>query len=163
MTDLSTFRKLSKEEINEIIRKNDLWVRTDGREGSPADLSRTNLRGVSLVGSNLEGANLEGAYLYGAYLKKINLRGAILSGSNLRGANLRWADLRRSIFKDTNLMRADLMKADLRGTFLAGAINLDCEQLFSAVIDLNTQLPIYLEVNWIGQETYECKKVARGI
>ena len=67
----------TNEELNEILRKHELWLRGDP-SGARADLS-----GANLIRANLSGANLSGA----------NLIRADLSGANLYGANLYEADL----------------------------------------------------------------------
>lgn len=63
------------EQLQEILRRHDAWLRSEG--GECADLR----------GANLSGANLYGANLYGA-----NLRGAKLRGANLYGATVSWND-----------------------------------------------------------------------
>ena len=74
-------RKISKEELSEILNTHKIWLYSSHKLGSRADLSITKLSGASLYGGNLSGANLSGAYLYRA-----NLSGAILSGAILSGA-----------------------------------------------------------------------------
>ena len=54
--------------IEQIIRQHTLWLKTDGEEGSHANLTRANLTRANLGGANLTGANLYGANLTGANL-----------------------------------------------------------------------------------------------
>ena len=124
-------RKISIEELDDILKQHDLWLKNDG--GCRADLNYTdlfvadlkwanliganligaNLRGADLIGANLRGANLRGADLRGAYLSVANLIGANLRGADLRGANLRGADLRGADLRGADLKWANLSEADL--------------------------------------------------
>ena len=74
--------------ISQIIEQHALWLATDGKEGSRANLTRANLCGVSLTHANLTRANL-----YGANLTRANLFGANLTHANLTHANLTHANL----------------------------------------------------------------------
>ncbi len=114
-------RKVSDEELKQILADHQRWVETDGKEGEQSDLSRTDLQGAALVGANLVSASLQGANLGGAKLQK-----AILFRANLQGADL---------------PRADLQGADLRGADLTKAKNLTREQLDEACGDDKTKLP----------------------
>lgn len=67
----------TQQELNEIIRKHRLWLRSDGG-GERADLS-----GAYLVGADLSNADLNGTYLSGTYLSRADLRCANLRGSSL--------------------------------------------------------------------------------
>ena len=105
------------------------------------DLSGSLLHMQDLYNANLSEANLSPAGMYcvileGANLHRANLRGATLQKANLRGANLRGANL-----EGANLHRADLHRADLHRANLRGARNLTSEQIASAKIDNETQLP----------------------
>ena len=86
-------KKLTKEELNEILRKHKLWL--DNQEGGEcAYLQGANLRGANLLGADLQRANLLDANLLGADLQRANLLDADLRGADLRDADLRGADLR---------------------------------------------------------------------
>ena len=113
-------RKITTEELKEILRKHELWLNNDSR-GEEANLRYTNLSGADLSGTDLNRADLSGADLSGAFLSYANLRGTNLSGANLREANLCGADL----------YRADLNGADLNGAYLGGA-NLNAANLRGA-------------------------------
>ena len=63
---------MNKQELDEIIRKHNLWLNNDGGE-------RVNLRDAYLRGADLIDANLSDA----------DLRGADLRGSDLRGAEVK--------------------------------------------------------------------------
>ena len=94
-------RQISIDELNDILKQHDLWLKNYG--GCRADLSYTDLFVADLKWANLSGANLIGANLRGA-----DLRGADLRGADLRGADLKWANL-----KWANLSEADLSEAHI--------------------------------------------------
>ena len=110
-------RSISKDELNEILRKHEMWInREEGgirADLSNADLSRANLHLANLHLAKLYEANLSGANLYEANLSGANLSGADLSGANLNGVDLSVADLYGADLRGANLYRADLYKADL--------------------------------------------------
>lgn len=117
-------RNISREELNEIVRKHELWLQGIG--GECADLSNTNLRYDDLRFANLENADLSDADLKNANLRYANLKLANLNGANLRYANLKHANLRRADLSDadlndTNLKYADLSDANLRYADLSDA------------------------------------------
>ena len=82
-------------DINQIIEQHALWLDTDGKEGSRANLTRANLYGVNLTRANLTRANL-----YGANLTCANLTRANLDCANLDGASGNLNNL-KSVFCDT--------------------------------------------------------------
>lgn len=105
-------RNITEEELNEILRKHELWLK--GKDGGKiADLSEADLSGAPLRGANLCRADLSGADLRGANLRGANLIEADLSGANLRGANLSEADL-----SGANLSEAFLEEADFSGVIV---------------------------------------------
>ncbi len=67
---------MNKGDLQNILDQHNLWLSTEGEDGSRANLS----------GADLSGANLRGADLYGA-----DLNGADLSGANLTATDLREA------------------------------------------------------------------------
>jgi uncharacterized protein YjbI with pentapeptide repeats len=69
--------KMTKEELNEIIERHYLWLRSEENG------SRANLRGANLRGANLRGANLRGADLCGA-----DLRGVVGSGHRVQSLQI---------------------------------------------------------------------------
>jgi uncharacterized protein YjbI with pentapeptide repeats len=98
---------------------------------SEADLSRV----------GLSEANLSRAYLSRAYLRGANLQGANLSRANLFAADLFAADLRWANLRGANLSMANLRGANLQETRLTGAKHLTQDQLNTACVYENTQLP----------------------
>ena len=129
-------RKITKEELDMIIKKHKRWLVTYRKEGESADLSYVDLSYASLCGMYLFGANLSGANLswtnlsgatlpyanlQGADLRYTNLAGANLTGVNLEGADLSYADLTGADLPCANLSHADLAFADLSRANLSGA------------------------------------------
>ena len=84
------------------LRKQDPDAKIDMSE---ADLSDTDLRGVSLFRANLNNVNFDGADLSKANLSQTDLRGAHFKGARL---------------VDIRLHQADLEGADFRGAELGG-------------------------------------------
>ena len=81
-------KKYTKAELNEILRKHDLWLKN--KPGG----ERASLDHASLVGADLRDASLDRASLDHASLVGADLRGASLVDADLRGASLVDADLR---------------------------------------------------------------------
>lgn len=96
-----------------------------------ANLSNTQLEGVSLKNANLKytkllNTNFKRSNLSGANLGYANLESAIFENTNLQKANLRGARLKSAVLKGANLSNANLKyaklnNADLRGADLRGA------------------------------------------
>ena len=80
-------RKITQEELKEILRKHELWVVNDPN-GEKADLSYADLRDANLFRANLICADLRGANLEGVNLNYADLRCANLTNVNLSDAEL---------------------------------------------------------------------------
>ena len=111
-----TMKKISQEELKQILEKHKVYTTTLGEEGERADL-----RGTDLSDADLRRANLSGADLRGADLKWADLKEAYLSGVDLKGANLREADLEEAYLEGADLRGAYLDGANLEGAYLKGA------------------------------------------
>ena len=59
---------MNKDELNKILDKHKLWLRTNGEEGERANLTEANLTGADLTRADLTGADLTGADLKWANL-----------------------------------------------------------------------------------------------
>ena len=75
-----------------------IWLKSDGRQGSRADLSDGKFVGAALYSMNFERADL---------------RRADFSDADLRNANFRNADLSEAVFASADLRGADFSGADL--------------------------------------------------
>jgi len=109
-------RKISKEELSEILKQHNIWLESEYTMGSRADLYGADLSEANLRDADLKGADLSGADLSGADLSHADLSEAALSGANLYKADLSWACISKA-----NLYRADLSEANLSGANLSGA------------------------------------------
>ncbi|WP_175987307.1 pentapeptide repeat-containing protein [Bacillus sp. Marseille-Q1617] len=85
--------------------------------------------------------------LLGANLKGLNLQGEDFRGKLMIGANLRNSDVKKADF-----IGADLRDADLRGADLTDTLFLTQSQVNSAIGDIHTKLPDYLDKprHWLG-------------
>lgn len=110
-------RKISSEELSEILEKHEQWLQDEGK-GERANLSAANLSGLNLVGVNLQCANLHQADLRNTSLQDANLKGVNLSFADLSGANLTGVTLRASSMQSVDLSYANLSHADLYSAFL---------------------------------------------
>ena len=134
-------RKVSPEELAQILSAHRLYLETNRREGRRGNLSATDLAGYDLAGgvlrrikldhallrganlaradlqqANLVGADLEGACLTGADLGRARLSGTNLEGAKLEGALLVTADLEFAVMTRTALRQARLRGADIAGS-----------------------------------------------
>ena len=121
-------KTLTKEELNDILKKHKLWLIGEG--GERADLSDANLRYADLRYADLSNANLRYADLSDADLRYADLSNADLSNADLSDANLRYAnlsdaDLSNADLSDANLRYADLSDADLSNADLSDAKNVN--------------------------------------
>lgn len=102
--------------IADILESHSRWAESDGREGTPADLTNMDLRALKSLTNRaltaliapraiLYGLNLEGASLQGSNLAGTDLRGAKLSGADLRGVNLTGAKLNNADLRDVRMGR----------------------------------------------------------
>ena len=117
--------EITKEQLDDILRKHALWINNESR-GERANLYQANLREANLYQANLYQADLRGANLRGA-----DLRGANLSGANLYQANLREADLYQANLREADLYQANLYQANLSGADLYQA-NLSGANIYQA-------------------------------
>jgi uncharacterized protein YjbI with pentapeptide repeats len=95
----------TRSELDAILRKHDLWVKSNHKSGQQANLSE-----ADLSGADLQRANLSNAILY-----KVNLIQADLDHADLSNAFLSWGNLIGAAILHTNLSNAQMEKADLRG------------------------------------------------
>lgn len=125
-------RKISPEELWEILAKHEAWLKGDAH-GECADLRNTDLRRAYLSSTNLSHAQLNGANLLEANLLFANLSHANLRNSVLRSASLILADLRNADLSSADLSYTNLGGAKLGNTDLSFA-NLNCSNLNNAVL-----------------------------
>jgi len=164
-------KKISKEELSEILKQHSIWLESDHTLGSRANLAGADLEEANLAGAdlskadlrdtNLSEANFFEANLYRADLSRADLYKADLSGANLSEANLSITKLSRANLyiadlSGANLSGADLYGADLSGANLSGAKGItifQCEQHLAVAFDNNKYIAIgckqYRTGNWV--------------
>jgi uncharacterized protein YjbI with pentapeptide repeats len=107
-------REVADHELSAILTAHVLWLTSEGKEGTQANLMRACLRGRRLGGKRLERANLRDADLTGADLSGADLRGVHFGKAVLREASLHDADLHDADATDVvNLLPQQLAGADL--------------------------------------------------
>ena len=121
-------RKITREELDTILKNHEQWLITPGTKGKRANLTYTDLSYTDLSGVNLSGAILvctdsSGANLAKANLSFTSLPCANLSGANLSGATLAYADLRGADLSYADLLGADLKDANLENANLTDVKN----------------------------------------
>jgi hypothetical protein len=84
---------------------------------------------------------LHRADLTKAWLPRTNMRNAFAVLANFQEANLFGADLREADLRGANFQQANLFRANLQKTKLRGAKNLTQDQVNTACVYENTQLP----------------------
>jgi hypothetical protein len=157
LTEMMAGRQESKAaarfvDIASVLEDHRAWVRSRGRNGERADLSRVRLERNALTGIVLREAILTSASLRSADLNETDLRrcelqGADLTDSTLRKANMRDADLSECDFTNADLRGADLGRArlvgaNLRGADLRSTRGLTKAQFLEAVHNGMTKLPV---------------------
>ena len=100
--------------IKEVILKHGKWVKTNGKEGERADLSKMDLSGESLQKVNLSAADLSFSVLKGANLSKSEFLMTDFSFADLRGAVLA-----RAVLRGVKMSRANLTGANMVGVVLS--------------------------------------------
>jgi uncharacterized protein YjbI with pentapeptide repeats len=154
----SSARRLSTDQLKQIIDDHRAWLDSDGERGTKADLSHAEIEGAlwraDLRGADLSYALLRSVNLDHAQLQRANLRHADMTGASLWQADLRDADLRSASLRAAKLDHADLSGADLHGTDCTGgsfwgarldvaatrhALGLTAAQLEHALIDDSTR------------------------
>lgn len=114
-------KKIIPQDLARILKNHKQWLRSDGKEGTRADLIKTDLSGTDLSEANLMLAELSGSQLSGSNLLLVDLSQANLSDADLSGADLSGADLLLTNFERADLSRADLSVVDLSGATLSHA------------------------------------------
>mgnify|MGYP003649797748 CR=1 FL=1 len=119
---------MTNDELRTILDKHSLWISSEKKEGSCANLYGADLRGAYLREANLSDADITGADLSSADLRDADLRWADLSETNLSGADLIGTVLIGATLRDVNLSDANLLGANLSRTNLIRAKNIQSFQ-----------------------------------
>ncbi len=112
---------ITPDQLREILEAHKKWVESDGKEGSRAYLSYTNLSNADLSNADLRDADLSGANFFAADLSSAKLNNAKLYGANFYGTNLSKTNLSGTDLGNTNLFVATLSEANLSDANLSEA------------------------------------------
>ena len=115
-------KKLSREIIDNILRKHEVWLKTRRKDGEKADFTGANLSKVNFSGKNISGADFNRAILSNANFSKSELVACDFSSAQLDSANFSEADLFLSDLSWSNLEGANFRDADLHAVDLEGAL-----------------------------------------
>jgi len=115
-------RSSAKVDLEIILEEHSEWVKSRGRKGRQAELSRLNFEGADLSDTNLQDAVMNETVLKGADLLLTDLQGASLLQANFENANLLGAKLRAANLQGATLLGATGLQAgELAGTDLTFA------------------------------------------
>ena len=150
-------RRISKEELKNVLEDHQVWLRTNKKDGKRADLIHVDLSGANLTGADLTKADLTYSNLTDANLSGANLTKADLTYSNLKYADLSWADLTKANLVHANLVHANLnqanlecvclYKADLSGAYLYEANLADADLQYANLSEANLKRTNLSEVD----------------
>ena len=147
-------KKITDEELKEILNNHEKWIDSEELGGERADLSHTDLSGKNLTKVYLARANLSNVVLSNANLTRCTLRRANLSHANLSDADLSKSDLSNADLSVANLKGVNLSDADCRYANLSGAdlsdVNLTGIKLAGANLTGAITDKKYLTVSGIG-------------
>ena len=119
--------------LRALLDQHEAFVRSDGREGSPANLEGEDIRLLAqhmkqrrLTGINLSrtiavNADFTGCELQAAKFEGADLRGAIFVSADMRGASFANANLAHAEFVQANLLPLDLTSGTKLPTIFEGA------------------------------------------
>lgn len=119
--DRSQYQHISDEELETMLEQHAKWLETAGAEGNQANMRLANLSNKDLKRAKLEGAKLEGAYLENTDLSFARLERAHLLSAHLEGAELSSADLSHADLSSANLYEANLLSAYMPRVNLSSA------------------------------------------
>ncbi|MGU9062765.1 pentapeptide repeat-containing protein [Clostridium perfringens] len=94
-------------DISEKIRKHELWLESNKKDGERLDLEGRDLRGVRFLNVNLKEANFKNSDLEGAIFFA-NLKGANLEGTNLKNTKFIGSNIKDIIIEPNKLERINL-------------------------------------------------------
>ena len=107
-------------ELKALLDVHQLWIRTGGREGAPANLDGEDLRPLQsyFAGRHLTALSARNAIAIGVNFAGCKLQGARFDGADLRDADFSQGDLRAASFRAAQLAHARFANADLRPLIL---------------------------------------------
>ncbi len=139
---------MKPEKLNDVIKKHEIWLKSDGRKGVQANFEGMDLQQALFDGKTLDNAIFKGTNLTRAKFVNCSLQGVDFSDSdlsyadcgeahfvhaNLSGANLSGAILLNSQFQRTNLTNANFFSARM---YKAKFCDLSAEKVCFENVDL---------------------------
>lgn len=112
----------TKEQLNEILQQHQLWLDTNGRQGTRADLSNAILISLDLQGVNLSQAILQRTTIHLTNLDRADLSGAVMIDANVSFSRLNQVDLSNAILIRAILINTPISMGKLIETRLQNAI-----------------------------------------
>lgn len=111
------------------LKSHQVWVESDGRRGSVAELDDADLRPLAaIIGKfKLTALSARRAIAAGVDFSCTELQGANFEGADLRGASFEGADLRGTRFKGALLHHAKFLGADMRALELKNGGEMACD------------------------------------
>ncbi|NBB52272.1 pentapeptide repeat-containing protein [Rhizobium sp. CRIBSB] len=122
VVDPSAAAMARRDDLLEALEQAELWAKSGGRRGKPADLDHMDLR---VLGNAFENRTLPALSARGAMAVGVSFAGCELQGANFQGADLRDAtfsgtDLRGAVFRDARLAFSVFADADISPLPLSG-------------------------------------------
>lgn len=140
-----SLRKITKEELDEILESHHLWRKSDKVEGEKADLSYCDLSGMDLRGISFSSADLSFSDLSETLLHNCNFFNADLSFSDLSRSNCE-----KSFFIGTDLSEVDFSSATL----------LNCRFDFANLFGTNFNKALLEKLNFRGVKNLEAATIS---
>jgi uncharacterized protein YjbI with pentapeptide repeats len=119
--DTTGLRAISKEQLDDIVEKHQLWLSSSGEQGEKARLYGLILEDVVLDEKDLREADLSGSSLWCASLRFVKLDGACLDNTILVKTDLSNASLKAVNATNAKFSEANLFHANLEGAILQDA------------------------------------------
>lgn len=114
-------KAISTNEFQDIYASHEKWLKSYGKEGQRAVLTKRSIKEVDLSGLQLLEAKFVGVDFRGSCLKGTNLSKSVLNNCNLQGCDLRGCDLSSGSVIESLLSNAILSGSTLIGTSLSSS------------------------------------------
>lgn len=135
-----------KADVRAIIRVLGRRKTYDETDQQRLNLGSTDLRGTNFGGTNYNNALFINANLNYAVFADAKFKGASFLGAKLKNAEFLRTDLKGAIFRLSNEGRMPVFdRTNLSGADLTDAKGLNCNDIYDAIIDDATKLPVELK------------------
>ncbi len=106
-------RYITQEHLDEILKNHQIWLKSNGKEGTQADFTNFALIDNQLLGVNFEKAIFSSSRIEDVDLRNANLSETLFIGSNLIKTNFKGANLNGANFTNANLENIDFSHTKL--------------------------------------------------